>query len=81
MRYLAFSPFELSLDEALLAVAHNDSLVENAVTLVSKRYDGGYNYRSCLFQNEKARSYGYDLYLYQIDSNGENKFLDSCISD
>ena len=73
-QYIAYCPINVPQDEALEAV--KGYLKTEHVCVVSKRYGSdGYNVKVIPFRGTRANSYGYDLYLYQIEAD-ELKYLD-----
>jgi hypothetical protein len=70
MRFFAFCPMNMSQSDASeLAL---DSLKEGHVVVVSKS-----NTRTVPFRGARADSYGYDLYLVQVDADQTETLVSS----
>ena len=78
MRYLAFNPIEIDLNEAMNFVdclSKFDLLDLPVIKLI--KHDNRIIVKHWPYHGPKANSYGDDLWLYQIDKDGKTKFLSS----
>ena len=65
MRYLAYCLCNLDYSEAL-EVAY-DHLADEKVVLVERSSDSEFRIKILSYKDDKAKSYGWDLYLFAID--------------
>lgn len=71
--FVAFCPIEIDKKDAIAAA--KGQLQPNRVTLVNTR-NGNAHASDVDFKGPHANAYGYDLYLYQIDADGNEIYLD-----
>jgi len=75
MRHFTYCPIVISHSEALAyALEHAKS---GTVLLISKSYDKKLHHREVPFRDTRADTYGYDLYMYQLDASNNETYL-SC---